>query len=282
MGAVILALAASLSWGGADFLGGLMSRRLPTLTVLFVSQVCALTLFGAFTVITGAGIPGDEEFLLYAVLAGLGEAVGLAAFYRGLAIGAMGVVAPISACSAIVPVAFGLATGDQLSGIEAVGIALAFVGVVAVGWEPGVEGDRGRFAAGVGLALFAALGLGGFFVAISYAVEHGDVASAVLVNRVALVILVGLAVLLSRKELRSAAPVIAPLAVIGVLDIGGSTLYAAATSHGLLAIVGAIAALYPIATVVLARVVLTERLVLAQRAGATLGLAGVAMIASVQ
>lgn len=282
MTGVLLAMASSLSFGSADFLAGTMSRNLPTLLVLFTSQLIAVTAFGLIVLLTGADIPSDSTFFLYAIIAGFGEAVGLAAFYRGLAIGAMGVVAPISACSAVVPVAFGLASGESLTTIEAIGVVLAFAGVIAVGWEPGAEGERGNIAAGVGLALFAALGLGVFFVFIAQAVERADVGGAVFVNRVALVLLVGLAVLALKERPRAAIPMLGPLALIGVLDIGGATLFAGATSFGLLAIVGAIAALYPIATVILARVFLGERLVIGQRLGAVAGLAGVALIASVQ
>lgn len=282
--AVVLAVAATLSWGSADFLGGLTSRRLPTLIVLLGSQVIAVALFALVALVAGADIPADGSFFLYAILAGAAEAVGLAAFYRGLAVGTMGVVAPISACSAVVPVAFGLASGENLSTAEAIGIALAFAGVIAVGWEPGKDGDnsRGRIAAGVGLALLAALGLGGFFAGISYAVERADVTGAVLVSRTVLVLLVALAVLVTRDRPTAKGSVLVPLAVIGVLDISGSTLYAVATTHGLLAIVGAIAAIYPIATVLLARIVLGERLALAQRLGAATGLIGVAVLAAVQ
>lgn len=284
MGAVLLALAASCSWGGADFLGGLTSRKIPTLVVLFLSQCVALALFALLVVITGTDLPlGNDRFMLFAIAGGIGEAIGLAAFYKGMAVGAMGVVAPISACSAIVPVAVGIATGDSLTTREVIGVVAAFSGVVFVGWEPGELGSRGRVAAGVGLALFAALGLGAFFVTISYAVEEADVISSVAVNRAALVLLVGLAVLAAaRQQVGTAATMVVPLVTIGVFDIGGATLYAAATGHGLLAIVGAIAALYPIATVLLARFVLKEELALQQRLGAVLGLAGVALIGSAQ
>ena len=129
----------------------------------------------------------------------------------------MGVVAPIAALSATIPLAFGLAAGESLSTLEAAGVLLALVGVAMVAWVPGAIGAaRGHVAVGVGLALVAAVGFGSFFVAIDGAAERGDVISSVFVNRLTLVAAVGGAVLLIRPNLSGAAPLAVPLIAIGV------------------------------------------------------------------
>ena len=164
--AVVLGLGSSVSWGIADFLGGLKSRRLPVLSVMLASQVTGLSVIAAIVAIRGEGPPGGG-FEVYAALAALGGLIGLAAFYRGLAVGKMSVVAPISALAAALPVTVGLATGDRPSGAQGAGIALALGGAALASREASEEAERGRaVATGAGLALLSALGFGSFFLGI--------------------------------------------------------------------------------------------------------------------
>ena len=139
MVAVALGLAASASWGLADFIGGLKARKLDLLAVLGVSQFVALALLGV--VIAASGEPAPELSTL-AVAGGAGAVgvAGLGALYRGLAIGAMAVVAPIAALGAAIPVAVGVATGDSLGALQGAGIALALGGVALVAREEAPEG----------------------------------------------------------------------------------------------------------------------------------------------
>src|SRR5688572_2147397 len=111
MSAVLLAFASSVSWGVADFIGGLKSRQLPILNVLLLSQVTGLVAIAVFVAARGEAAPGGD-FTVFAALSAIAGITGLAAFYRALAIGNMGVIAPISACAAVVPVVVGIATGD--------------------------------------------------------------------------------------------------------------------------------------------------------------------------
>src|SRR3712207_5290641 len=115
MTAVLLAFASSVSWGVADFIGGLKSRALPILNVLLIAQFTGLVLIALFVAARGEAEPGGD-FAVFAALSALAGIIGLAAFYRALAVGNMGVVAPISACAALVPVVVGIATGDRPGG----------------------------------------------------------------------------------------------------------------------------------------------------------------------
>src|SRR4051812_47942849 len=134
MTAVLLAFLSSVSWGVADFVGGLKSRALPLLNVLVASQGVGLVLIVTFVVLRGEGPPGGD-FAVFAALSGVAGVIGLSAFYRGLAVGNMGVVAPISATAAVVPVVVGIATGDRPGTVQAVGRGLALAG--------GGRGSRG-------------------------------------------------------------------------------------------------------------------------------------------
>ena len=159
--AALLALAASLSWGVGDFLGGVKARVLPSLTVLAVSQPFGLAALGVAVAVRGAGIPGDE--VAWAALAAVFGTVGLFAFYRGMAAGAMSVVTPIAALAAGIPVIWGVAvSGDQVSSLQAVGFAAAIGGSVAASLE--LRPERGQIAAGVGWAVLAMLAFGAYYL----------------------------------------------------------------------------------------------------------------------
>src|SRR5438128_8688894 len=98
-----MALGASLAWGLADFLGGLRSRDGSPLPLLLVSQSLGLVLCG-IALVLWAGPRPEASATGWAALSGCADLAGLWALYRGLACGAMGVVAPISAAGAVLPV----------------------------------------------------------------------------------------------------------------------------------------------------------------------------------
>ena len=280
--AVLLALGASAAWGGADFLGGLTSRKLGSaLGVTVLSEGVAMVAALVVLLVVRPDWPG-ADFLFYAALGGVLEAIAIGALYRGFTLGAMGVISPIAACSGIIPVAFGIVVlGEDLSTFVAVGLPLTFVGVLAVAWTPGAAADAsGKLASGVGLALIAAVGFGGFIVVIDEAVARSDVVWSVAVARFTLVLAAGLVMAIARPSLRGASRYALPLIALGLFDFTAVLLVAAATAQGLLAVVGVLAALYPVITLLLARFVLGERLRVSQRLGTVIAFAGVALIAS--
>lgn len=279
MTAVALALAASLSWGISDFVAGLKSRGLPVIAVLVVSQPAGLVLVAVLVAVRG-GEPPDAEHALYAALAGVMGILGLGAFYRGLAAGAMSIVAPVSATAAVVPLGVGLAQGERPSLLQGAGVGLALAGVVLASREAEEEARRGsRLAAGFGFALLAAVGFGLFFVALDAAsAGDADVFWVILLLRaVSSVLVVGAAVALRPRLPRGTAN-LAALAVVGCLDMTANALFAAASTRGLVSVVSVLASLYPVVVVALARSVLHERIARAQQAGIALALAGVGLI----
>jgi drug/metabolite transporter (DMT)-like permease len=277
--AIALGLAASLSWGVADFLGGIQSRRMPVVAVVLGSQLAGLTLVAVVVVARGEPLPGGD-FLLYAALSSVGGIIGLTAFYKALSIGAMGVVAPLSSTGAVIPVAVGIATGDRPSALQGIGVAVAIAGVILASREAGEEAQRSRaVSAGAGFALISAIGFGCFFLAIDRASDD-DVIWAVCVNRTVSVTLLGLALLATRPKLGLKPADMRMLAIVGILDIAANGLFALAATKGLVSVVAVLSSLYPVITVILARMVLKERLHAVQRLGAFAALAGVALISA--
>src|SRR4051794_21051384 len=279
MAAIALGLAASLSWGTADFIGGLQARRIPVVAVVLGSQLAGLVLVALIVLIRGEAPPGGD-FALYAALSSIGGIIGLTAFYTALSIGPMGVVAPLSATAAVIPVIVGVATGDRPSAIQAVGVVVAVTGVVLASREASDEAERSRTVSkGVGFALISAVGFGCFFLLIDRA-SDADVLWAVSVNRTVSVLLLALALLATRPQVGLKAADMRVLAVVGILDVTANGLFAVAATMGLVSVVAVLSSLYPVMTVILARVVLKERLRAVQRIGAAAALVGVALISA--
>ena len=278
MGAAVLALLGALSWGTGDFFGGLASRRAHVLTVLVLSQAVGLAGVAAWAVASGDSPPGLAD-IVPAVGAGMAGAAGLAALYRGMAIGAMGIVAPISALSPAVPLAVDLVRGDAPAAVQWAGIATALTGVVLLARDPGGTTMRGTgLAAGVSLALVAALGFGLFVVGLD-AASDGGATWAVVVARTSSTLVALCAVLLVSVPLRPPRRLLPAIAAVGVFDTTANALVAVATTYGSAGIVAVLSALYPLTTILLARVFLSERLDRPRRVGGVLALAGAALVA---
>jgi len=273
----VLALSGAVLWGVGDFLGGLASRRIAVLAVLAISQGIGLAGVVLWVVLADDPFPGVEE-LLPAAAAGVAGLVGLSALYRGLAIGAMGIVAPISAASPIVPLAVDAARGITPALLQWIGVALVLTGIVTLSREPGGAG-RQRVAAGAGLALVAALAFGSFIVGIDAGADE-SAPWAVVAARSASVALALIAILVTSSSLRAPRSVLPLLVGVGVFDTGANVCVAFATTEGAAGIVAVLSALYPVVTIVLARIVLAERLSRPRRVGGVVALAGAALVAA--
>jgi drug/metabolite transporter (DMT)-like permease len=276
--AVLLALSASLFWGFADFGAGAATRRLPVFVVAAISQTAGLVAVAAVVLATADGTPSARQFA-GAAFAGLVGLLGLSFFYRALAMGTMGIVGPITATAAIVPVAYGLGRGERPSTLQGIGVGLAVIGVIAASLEPAPEGGRRRIGVGVGFALAAAFSFGWSLIGLSRAAP-GGVAWAILTMRMAAVpIGVLLALVLQRRAPASSRGWLLLIGV-GVTDVFATLLYGEATTRGLLSVVAVLSSLYPIVIVVLARVLLSERIAREQLAGVAVALGGVALISA--
>jgi len=269
-----LALAAAVSWGIGDFLGGLKSRALRPVAVLIVAQPIGGALLGLWVALRGQGPPGTA--VLWACLASVFGTTGLIAFYRGMAAGALSIVAPIAGAGAAIPVIWGLARGDHPSSYQELGFAAALIGIVLASFER--RPDAARIAAGVGWAAIAMLAFGGYYIPM-HAASQGDFLWAAFVFRLTSTTLIAAAWLVLRPPgaHRADLPV---LASIGVLDTGGNVFFSAASAKGLVSVVSILASLYPVVTVLLARAVLAERVHRSQELGIALALAGIVLISA--
>jgi drug/metabolite transporter (DMT)-like permease len=275
--AIVLALGASLAWSFADFGAGVGARSVSTFVVAAVLQASGLVVAGVVVLALGSRPPtwGEVGWAVFASVVGL---VGLTAFYRGLAVGTMGIVGPISTTAALVPLGYGLARGERPSTHQAVGVALAIAGVVGASLEPLPEGRGRKVGAGVGFALVAAAGFGGSLIGLSKAAAGGAAWATLIMRVVALPILLALA--FSLRAARPARSLWLLLIGAGIFDTGATLLYAAAATRGLLSVVAVLASLYPVGILVLGRVFLHERVAPPQLAGVAVALTGVALVSA--
>lgn len=273
---VLLGLLASLLWGTADFLGGTASRRLRVSSVVGVSQLVALVGLVPVALLTGA-LDEPRDYVLPGVAAGLIGPLALAAFYRALSLGTMGVVAPVAALGVVVPVVVGLVGGESPGALQLAGIAAAVVGVVLAS-GPELKGGSGRSLV---LASLAAVGFGAIFLLLAEGSQSGSLGAVVmtlLTMRLTTVLLLAvLALRAGRSDVRAAdLPV---LAVIGMFDVGANAAFALASQSDLISVTAVLASLYPVVTVLLARQLQGERLVGPQLPGVVLALVGVLLLA---
>ena len=275
---VLLATLAAVAYGLSDFVGGLVARSTTPWAVAFLGQVAATLCTGVVATFR-PGDPVASDFA-WALLAGIGAGAGTGFLYRGLSLGRMGVVAPISAVgAALVPVAFGAVGGERPSTLVWIGIVSALPGIWLVSSEPTSEDARGSAAEGVLDGVLAGLGFGLMFAAVGQIPESSGMWPLAVAQLISIPAAVALAAALGAPWLpreRFAAWAL----IAGLLGASAAALFLLATQHGLLTVAGVITSLYPAATVLLAATVLRERIHGAQAIGLALCGAAVALVAA--
>jgi drug/metabolite transporter (DMT)-like permease len=270
---VVLGLLASLGWGIADFGGGLTSRRAPVLGVLGGSQLASLFV-GIPILLFAVNEPAmSQADIAIAMLGGALGASGLALLYRGLAVGRMGVVAPIAAVlTATLPVAYGfLAEGAPPAG-AILGILLAGLSVMLVSRAP--DAGDGR-PSGIMYGLAAGILFGLFTTSASFLDERLVMAPVVVIRITAVVLIAGF-VALRGQQWRVPRRLWPALLLVGVIDMFATASYLASIAIGPLSIAAILASLYPVFTVILAALVLRERVTPVHAAG--IAAAGLAVV----
>lgn len=271
---VAAALIASGLWGAADFIGGTLSRRYAALAVAGAAQGVGFL----FLLLILAGLGGTASWSIGAVawglLAGLCAITGLTLMYTALATGVMGVVSPIIAMSAIVPVGAGIAFGEMPRAVQMGGIAACLVGIVLVTRSPTAMSDIALGRRPLLLAGLAATTFGGSLVFLALGSGYDPLVATMSMRGAAAAFALVAAVFASGArglDRRSTLPVVA----LGALDAGAYLAFGWASAAGHLASVSILSALYPLETAFLAFVVHHERLRRQQLVGVGFVIAGV-------
>lgn len=283
----VLALASAATYGAADFLGGLASRRTSAIAIVVVSQCAGLISLLLVLLVLPPSQPAASDWM-WGAAAGVAGGAGVALLYRALAISTMAIAAPITAvCAVTVPVAVSMALGERPGAGPLAGIALALVAIVLVsqqraapdtpdttvaqGFSPA---DR---AAGILTALASGIAIGMFFLALARTQADAGLWPLVAARGVSVALFASIAVG-TKRSLRLPASVTRIAVAGGVLDMLANVLYLLASRYGPLSIVVTLSSLYPASTVLLARTVLGERLSALQVIGIVCALAAVLLI----
>jgi drug/metabolite transporter (DMT)-like permease len=275
--AVLLALACSVSYGVADFLGGLASRGAPVLRVVGLAMLASLVVEAGLLPLVGSR--WSAAALTWGGLAGVASAAGFALLFRSLALGPMGVLSPVTAVvSAVLPAAFGFAEGERLGAPGVAGIALAIIAVIAV--SAGSEASGHRPSA---IALALAVGAGGAIAAqlvFLSKTPHDSGVIPLVACRVVSVLVLLAAMAARRRAAAAGRPDLRMALSSGLFDAAANVAFLVAVRSGSLVVVAVITALYPGATVLLARRFLGERLTGVQLAGLVTAAAAVTILAA--
>ena len=278
MVALSLSLAACFGWGVADFLGGLKSRQLSVFSVLMVSSFFGLGAILVIVLIRGVA-PPESPVLLLAVVGGGAGLAAMFLLYRGLSIGSMAIVAPISATGVILPVVVSLATGDNPTLLQKLGMTVAIAGAVFASLEKTDNGNGRRLATGVGLAIGSAIAAGIFFVVMGQASEVDPYWAAFLMRFSYFAFLIIIFVL-KRPSIRTGKVHMPAIILLGICDALAGFAYALATTQGMLGLVAVVGALYPAVTVLLSMLILHERPQPVQFIGVVLAVGGITFISA--
>jgi drug/metabolite transporter (DMT)-like permease len=257
------------TWGAADFIGGLASKRTSPYRVLFLAEIAGLIPFTTLALLLREPMPSLGDMLLGAGSSLIGLS-GLLFLYRALATGQMTIAAPVSALfAALIPVIFGFLSLGAPSLSTAVGFALAFVAVWLISQT---DMSNWRFnVSDLRLPLISGFFFGLYFLTLHRATLNAffwPLASA----RFAGLIVLGLYALIARQPALPPRDLWWACLVNGVLDIGGNAFYVLSAQTGRIDVAAVLGALYPASTVLLAWIILKERLSWIQTFGVLLAL----------
>jgi uncharacterized membrane protein len=282
---IVLALCAAAAYGASDFTGGVLSKKTAVLVVVLLSQMISLVLL----LVVAPFWKGDVSSVAFGwgAAAGVAGAAGAALLYRGLAVGRMSVVAPISGVlAAAIPVVFGFGLGERPAALSLAGVGLGLIAVITVSRAPDAPdpsavpagASRGR-QRGILDGVGAGIGFGLFFVALERSPEESGLWPLV-GTRFSMIAVVGSLALVGRVAIALRSGSLPSFAGLGVINVLADLLYLLATRRGLLSLVAVITSMYPAATVALGRWFLNERMTGQQLFGLGVAAASIALIAS--
>ena len=270
---IVAGVFSAISFGAGDFAGAFAARRAGALVVVAGAHFIGLLALVVGLLILAPPLPGLGPALI-GVAAGAAGAVGLAALYRGMSLGSMGMVTSLSGAGSLaIPLAAGAALGASVMPLQLVGVGcVAVAGAAASGAS---RDELGRQA--LLLAAAAAVGFGAWYVLLDLAARGGDPLWALGFSRATSATLA--TVFTFGRFDRARFPLRMVIAA-GLFDVGGNALYVVAREVIPIGLAAALTGLYPIVTMILARVVLGERLPRLGQLGVAFALLGIVLISA--
>ena len=269
MGAA-LALLSSLTWGVADFMGGIASRKRSVLQVLVIAYPVGAVVLTGVAIFVVPGELSSETFTIGAIAGAIG-ATAIGCLYVALKRGPMGIVSPITAVmSAAIPVFFGLLNGERLNLLAVIGIITAATAVILVSQEVNTH-QKIAFST-IAISLTSGSLIGTYLTLVGTSSDDSGIWTATIARWFSSILVLG-AVLATVRNFESSSYPWLLVIISGVLDAAANGIFQIATQNGMLAIVAVLGSLYPATTALLARFILHERLHKIQITGVVLALA---------
>ena len=275
----LLAVTSALLVGGADFVGGFLSRTVDAVRVAAAAQLVGLAL-AVPTALFVASERVTTSDACWAVGSGVAVALGLVCFYTAMTRGLISVVAPVTAVTgALVPLLYALGGGERPGEAAVAGIALAIVAIGLVSLGPMGPAEAAASRDALPLAIAAGVLFGLFYVCFARVHEDAGLWPVAISRLTSATVLVALAIALTGglSVGRAAAPWVV---AIGALEVAAAVTLLLALQRGPISVASVLASLYPVTTTFLAALVLRERLRGLQLAGVALALVAVALISS--
>jgi drug/metabolite transporter (DMT)-like permease len=265
-------LLGALSFGAGDFAGAFAARRAGALIVVAGAHAVGLVALLVGVALIRPPLPGWDAMLI-GVAAGVGGVAGLAALYRGMSLGSMGLVTSLAGSGSLaLPLLAGVVLGATVTPVQLAGVACAALAAAAAGGASRDEVGRRSLV----LAGLAAVAFGAWYVLIDLSARLGDPLWALVFSRATSAAIAAVVV-----AVRGFDRVGLPLAIIvvaGLFDVGGNAFYVVARETMHLGLAAALVGLYPIVTMLLARFVLGERLPRLGQVGVALAGLGIVLI----
>lgn len=274
----LFGIGTAVFFGAADFLGGRAAQQISAIRATALSAAAGLVvLLIALPLLGGTWSVGA---LTWGILAGIVAACTVALLYASLAIGPMSILAPLlGVVAAVVPAIYGLLRGEQLGITGYIGVGVALLAVVLVGFVPHREAVRPSLP-GLVLAVLAGTAMGtGIIVLDSTPADSGIL--PLIIGRVASILIMTAVILAAAARSRDLASGWAGgsrFALAGGLFAAAADVFLlSGVRTGDVTVIGVLAALCAAVTVVLAAVIRRERLAPPQVVGLVLALVAAAL-----
>jgi drug/metabolite transporter (DMT)-like permease len=278
---VVGGLLAAVCWSAAGLASSVAGRRVgPMLALGWVNLVAMVLVVIAALAIDGIphDVPGTE--VAWVALYGLALVGALAAAFKSMTLGPVGLVAPVISTEGAFATLLGLALGETVGGVTGMALAVIVIGIVLSAIDTDPLGGSMRAASAVNRkALSIGMASAVLFAITLVAASRADtlgVLWTIAVGRIAGFLLITIPVL-TRERWRRPTGAKRLLALNCAGDLTGFTLFIMATEDGV-AVPAVLASQYATLTALFGYFVFKERLKPWQWAGVLLTIAGTAIV----
>ncbi len=273
---VLYGLASALTWGAADFGGGIASKKSSPYAVVIWGDIVGMTAVGILAFALGDPFPSLKS-MGFIVLSSISGAIGIIILYRALAGGQMSIAAPVSALmAAVIPVFVGVILDGWPKWLTMAGVLLALAAIWLIA-RTEHEGRHRIHWADVRMPLLAGVLFGMFFIFMHEASSEAMLWPAVIL-RISSAVLLAVIALFTRSSFAIHRSHWWLIVFIGIFDIAGNVFYILSAHSGRMDIAAVLGSLYPGATVALAFVILKEKISVSQWIGIAAALTAIVMI----